>query len=143
MGRHPKRDYLLKIISASKGMSREMLADAAKVSLHNIWRAEVGQGLSEDAAVKIADCLEISSDIMYYNMGKFPPDKIEFVKKDPLFFKEVMDEICAEPWKLTKTTKYMETIKDKVKEIKTQENKKKQPVNPEINKILSQLKPTE
>lgn len=132
MARPSKRDYLLKVISTSKGLSREFVAKRSGITVSNVWRAEVGRVISEDVAIKIAGALEISPDIMFYNMGRIPPDKREFVIKDPLFFKELMDEVCSEPWKLTKTKEYMEEIKTKMNA-----------VNPEIDKMLSRIKPTE
>ncbi len=129
MARPSKRDYLLRVISTSKGLSRETVAKRSGITAANMWRAEVGRVISEDVAIKIADTLEVSPDIMFYNMGRFPPDKREFIIKDPLFFKSLIDEVCAEPWKLTKTKEYMETIKAKMKV-----------VNPDIDKLLSQIK---
>lgn len=132
MARPLKRDYLLRVISASKGITRQILAEKSGSSLGNILRAEAGRLLSDSFAMKVAEALEISPDIMFYNMGAFPPDKREFVRKDPLFFKELMDEVCAEPWKLTKTKEYMEALTAKMNVL-----------NPEIDKMLAQIKPTE
>lgn len=131
MTRPPKRPYFLRLISASKGMSREKVAQKAGITPSNMWRAETGNVISEEVVVKIAEALEISLDLMYYNMGRMPPDKAELLRKDPLFFKELMDEACQEPWKLTKTKEYMDSIKQKMNA-----------QNPEINKMLSKIKPT-
>lgn len=138
MARPSKKEYLLRVIRTSKGLSRETVAERSDTSFHNVWRAEVGGVLSEKVALKISESLGLSPDIMFYNMGRFPPDKQELVRKDPLFFKELMDEVCAEPWKLTKTKEYMEAIKLKMDDIKTKEK-----VNPEIEKMLSRIKPTQ
>jgi transcriptional regulator with XRE-family HTH domain len=132
MGRTQKKDYLIRLISASKGITRQSLSEKSGSSLGNIWRAEAGRLLSDNVAIKIAEVIGISPDIMFYNMGAFPPDKREFVMKDPLFFKELIDKACAEPWKLTKTKQYMEDIKAQMNVL-----------NPEIEKMLSRIKPTE
>jgi len=88
--------------------------------------------------LKIAKVLGIDPEIMFYNMGRFPPDKREFIIKDPLRFKELVDEECKEPWRLTKTKEYMEELKNKMKDIE-----EKSKTNPEITKMLSKLKPNE
>jgi transcriptional regulator with XRE-family HTH domain len=132
MARPSKKDYLLRVIRESKGISKERIADKLGLPANNVWRAEVGKILSESIALKIACELGVDPDIMFYNMGRIPPDKREFIMKDPLFFKELIDEICSEPWKLTKTKEYMDSIKEKMKV-----------VNPDINKILAKIKPSE
>ena len=134
MARPSKKDYLLRVIRIYKGLSKEMVAVMIGIPMHNIWRAEVGKVLSQKVALKVAKVLDIDPEIMFYNMGRFPPDKMEFVMKDPLFFKDLIDKVCAEPWKLTKTKEYMESIKEKMK-VKI--------ANPEIDKMLDRIKPTE
>ncbi len=138
MSRPSKKDYLLRTIREVKGLSKEKIAVAMDSPMHNVWRAEVGKIVSEKVAFKIAKALEIDAEIMFYNMGRIPPDKREFIIKDPLFFKELIDEACKEPWKLTKTKEYMEDLKNKMKE-----TKEKNKSNPEIAKMLSKIKPTE
>lgn len=132
MARPSKKDYLLRVIRESKGISKERIADKLGLPANNVWRAEVGKILSESIALKIASELGVDPDIMFYNMGRIPPDKREFIMKDPLFFKELIDEICSEPWKLTKTKKYMDSIKEKMKVI-----------NPDIDKMLARIKRSE
>ena len=136
MARPPKRDYLLRVISTSKGLTGEFVSSKIGVPINNLWRAEVGKIVSENIVLKIAKALRVDSDIMFYNMGRFPPDKREFVIKDPLFFKDLVNNACKEPWKLTKTKEYMETIKSKMEEIKTKEQGN---INPEIKNILSSV----
>lgn len=130
MVRPSKKDYLLRVIRNSRGLSKQEVSKKAGVPVHNIWRAEVGEILSEKMAIKVAEVLGVSPDIMFYNMGRIPPDKRDLFMKDPLFFKELIDEINAEPWKLTRTKQYMEEIKAKMR-------------NPEIEKMLSRIKPSE
>lgn len=138
MARPSKKDYLLRIVRESKGLSKEKVAVMIDAPMHNIWRAEVGRVISEKIVLKIAKVLGIDSEIMFYNMGRFPPEKRELIIKDPLFFKELIDDACKEPWKLTKTKEYMEEIKSKMKDIE-----EKSKVNPDIIKMLSKLKPSE
>jgi transcriptional regulator with XRE-family HTH domain len=138
MARPSKKDYLLRIVREAKGLSKEQVAVIIEAPMHNVWRSEVGRIISEKIVVKIAKALGIDAEIMFYNMGRFPPGKREFIIKDPLFFKELIEEVCKEPWKLTKTKEYMEKLKNKMKD--TEEKSKS---NPEIKKILSQIKPSE
>lgn len=138
MARPSKKDYLLRIVREAKGLSKEQVAVTIDAPMHNVWRSEVGKVISEKIVVKIAKVLEIDAEIMFYNMGRFPPDKREFIIKDPLFFKDLIDDACKEPWKLTKTKQYMEEVKSKMENIG-----EKSKSTPEIKKILSVLKPTE
>lgn len=138
MARPAKRDYLLRMVRTSKGLSGEDISSKIGVPINNIWRAEVGRVVSEKIVLKIAKALGVDSEIMFYNMGRFPPDKREFIIKDPLFFKQLVDEACKEPWRLTKTKEYMDDLKNKMKDIE-ERNKS----NPEISKILSKLTPSE
>jgi transcriptional regulator with XRE-family HTH domain len=133
-----KKDYLLRFIRIAKGISKEKIAVTIESPVHNIWRAEVGRVVSERIALGIAKVLGIDPDIMFYNMGLFPPDKIDFVKKDPLFFKDLIDEACAEPWRLTKSKEYMENLKSTLQSIQKNEEPN---INPEIKKILNQISP--
>lgn len=129
MGRPPKKDNILTVIRVSKGLNRPEVASKADITSSNLWRAETGQIVSDIVAFKIANALEISPDILFYNMGSIPPEKREFVMKDPLFFKGAMDELCADPSKLTKTKEYMEKIKATMKLI-----------SPNVSKLLSKVK---
>lgn len=138
MARPSKKDYLLRIIREAKGLSPEQIAVTIGAPMHNVWRSEVGRVVSEKIVLKIAKALGIDPEIMFYNMGRFPPDKREFIIKDPLFFKELVDNACKEPWRLTKTKGYMEELKGKMKDI---EDKSRS--SPEITKMLSKLKPVE
>lgn len=138
MARPQKRDYLLRLIRISKGLSGEDISSKIGVPINNVWRSEVGRVVSEKIVLKIAKVLGIDPEIMFYNMGRFPPDKREFIIKDPLGFKELIDDACKEPWRLTKTKEYMEELKGKMKDIE-----EKSKANPEITKMLSKLKPNE
>lgn len=138
MARPSKKDFLLRIIRESQGLSKEKVAVMIDAPMHNIWRSEVGRVVSEKIVLKIAKVLGIDSEIMFYNMGRFPPDKREFIIKDPLGFKKLIDDACKEPWRLTKTKEYMEELKGKMKDIQ-----EKSKANPEITKMLSKLKPNE
>ena len=138
MARPSKKDYLLRILRETKGFSKEKIAVTIDAPMHNVWRAEVGRIISEKILFKIANVLEIDPEIMFYNMGRFPPEKREFIIKDPLFFKELIDEACKEPWRLTKTKEYMEELKSKEKDIK-----EKSKTNPKLKKLLSQVQPSE
>jgi hypothetical protein len=140
MARQSKKDYLVRIVREIKGLSKEKVSVAIDSPMHNVWRAEVGRIISEKIVIKIAAVLGIDSEIMFYNMGRFPPNKREFIMKDPIFFKELIEEACKEPWKLTTTQEYMERLKSKIMEEKDKEEKK---TNSEINKILSRLMPSE
>lgn len=135
MARPSRKDYLLRIIREAKDLSKEKIAVMIDSPMHNVWRSEVGKIVSEKIVLKIAKVLDIDPDIMFYNMGRFPPEKREFIIKDPLFFKELIDDACKEPWRLTKTKEYMEELKNKIKHI---EDKTKS--NPELTKILAKLK---
>ncbi len=132
MVRPSKRDYLLRIVSASKGINRKKLSEISGINEANLWRAEVGKVISRAVVLKLAEALDIEPDILYYNMGRLPPDIMEFVVKDPLFFKELLEEACAEPWRLTKTQEYINSLKEKQKA-----------VNPAIGKLLNKIRPTE
>lgn len=117
-----------------------MLAETSGVNRQIVYRAEQQEAIATDSAKKIAHALGINPDIMFYHMGKFPPDKIEFVKKDPLFFMQLIEDACSEPWKLVATKKYMEEIKNKIDEVKIKE---REVINPDIDKMLARIKPSE
>lgn len=138
MSRPSKKDYLLRILRETKGLSKEKIAVVIDAPMHNVWRAEVGRIISEKILFKIAKVLEIDPEIMFYNMGRFPPEKREFIIKDPLFFKELIEEACKEPWRLTKTKEYIEELKNKAQDIE-----EKSKTNPELRKLLSQIQPPE
>jgi transcriptional regulator with XRE-family HTH domain len=141
-GRPPRvaKDHLIRTIRLSMGLEAEELAELAGIKPYFVYRIEAGITHNSEVIEKIAKALNISSDIIFYSLGKIPKDKIELIKKDPLKFKEKVDEIFSEPWKLTATKDYIENIKNKVIELEKREKAK---INPEISKILSKLKPTE
>lgn len=131
MGRPSKKNHILQLICESMNLRREMVAKKVGVTAANIWRAERGKIVSEEVAYKIAEALNISSDIVFYNMGRIPPDKMECVMEDPLFFKELMDDVCADSKRPNKTQKYMVALKENVKDMP-----------PSTKKLLSKIKPT-
>ena len=133
-GRPHNSSSLIRTIRMAMGLTAKELADLANVNYYVAQRIETGKIIETDRLYNIAKALDISPDILFYSMGQIPDDKIEFVKKDPLRFKELIDEACAEPWRLTKTTDYIKEVKDKMEQAKT---------NPEINKVLSKLKATD
>lgn len=131
----PKKNIkkcLLRVVRESMGISLRDMAKISGISSHNLWRAEVGRPVSEEMANKIAEVLAISPDIVYYNMGRIPPHHIDNFRKDPLFFKDLIDEACSESWRLTKTSKFMDNLIEK-----------KNAVSVDVKKLLSHLKPTE
>lgn len=134
-------DTLLRCLRQANGKTSDMLAETSGVNRQIVYRAEQQEAITTDSANKIAHALGINSDIMFYHMGKLPPDKIEFVKKDPLFFMQLIEGACSEPWKLVTTKEFMEEIKAKINEVKTKEQEQER-VNPEIDKMLSRIKPT-
>jgi transcriptional regulator with XRE-family HTH domain len=127
-------DGLLKAIRLAMGLNITKLAALADVEYSSVFRLEKGLVIGSDRVYKIARALEISPDILFYSIGQIPKDKIELIKKDPLGFKKTIDEACSEPWRLTKTKDYVESVRKKVEETNP---------SPEIKKILSQIKPTE
>jgi hypothetical protein len=132
MARPSRKNHLLRIIRESKGISPETMSRESGISTHNLWRAEVGRVISDKMVDKISAFLNISPDLIYYNMGRIPPDKLEFVKKDPIYFKEVIEDVCSEPWRLTKTEEFMDSLIEK-----------KSTISPDIKKLLSRIKPSE
>ena len=136
MARPSKKDYLLRFIRISKGLSKEKISVMIEAPMHNIWRAEVGRVVSDKIAFGISKVLGIDPDIMFYNMGRFPPDKVDFIKKDPIFFKELIDDACAEPWRLTTTEQYMDELKKVTDDLKAKDEKR---IDPQIKKILSRI----
>lgn len=128
------QDSLLRAIRMTMGLSVTKLANLADIEYFTVYRAESGLLIRPDRLYKLAKALNISPDIIFYSMGEMPADKIEFMKKDPIGFKEKIDEACSEPWKLTKTKDYIEFIKKKLEQTK---------YDPEIAKMLSQIKPSE
>lgn len=129
---------LLRSLREARGKSTEKVAKVTGVNRQIVYRAEQQEIITNESAEKIAKFLGISAEIMFYNMGKFPPEKLEFIKKDPIFFKELIDDACKEPWKLTTTKEYVAHLKNKIKDIE-EESK----ISPEISKILEKLKPCE
>ena len=140
MARPSQKEHFLRVIRESNDLSPQRMSKECGVSKFNIWRAEVGKSVSDEAVSKIAERLGISPDIIYYNMGKIPPDKNEYFTNDPLFFKELIDEACEQPWRLTKTKDYMEELKNTQIEVRNRQNMS---AHPEVKKILSRIKPTE
>lgn len=126
--------HLLRAIRMAMGLSVTKLANLADVEYFTVYRAEMGLIIRPDRVHKIAKALNLSPDVIFYSIGQIPEDKIEFMKKDPLSFKKTIDELCSEPWRLTKTKDYVDSIRKKIEETK---------FNPEIRKILSQIKPSE
>lgn len=122
-----RSDSLIKNIRMALGLSVTKLANLADVEYFDVYRAETCHIIRPDKAYKIANALNISPDIIFYCIGQMPKDKVDLMKKDPLSFKEKIDELCEEPWRLTKTKDYIQTLQ-------------KSKVNPEIKKILSRLK---
>lgn len=129
-----QKDYLIRTIRKAMGLSLDKLSKLANVEYYTAYRVDIGLSINAEKARKIANALNISPDVLFYSMGQLPEDKIELMKKDPISFKEKIDELSDQPWRLTKTDDYIQTIKDKVHQTK---------VSPEISKMLSQLKPTE
>lgn len=135
-GRPPNNgtDHLIRTIRMAMGLKSNDLAKLCQLEYFTIHRAETGLTIRPDKVYKIAKALNISPDIIFYSIGQIPEDKIELMKKDPLSFKEKIDELCEKPWRLTATTDYINNIKEKMNQAKK---------SPEINKILSRLMPSE
>jgi len=133
-GRPESTLSLIRIIRNAMGLTARELAKLANTDYYAVQRIESNRTIGAERVYKLAKALKISSDIIFYSMGQIPEDKVDFVKKDPLRFKEIIDEACAEPWRLTKTTDYMKDIKNKMEQSK---------INPEITKILAKLNPSE
>lgn len=129
-GRPESSLSLIRTIRTAMSLTAQQLAELAGTDYYAIQRIEANRNIGPERVYKIAKALNISPDIIFYNMGQLPEDKIEFIKKDPIFFKELIDEACAEPWRLTKTKDYIQDIKDKMEQTR---------INPEIKKILSRL----
>lgn len=125
---------LVRTIRNAMGLSVKELADLANADYYTIQRIELNRTIGPERVYKLSKALNIHSDIIFYSMGQFPEDKIDFARKDPLKFKEAIDELCAEPWRLTTTEDYIKNIEDKIN---------KPQINPEIAKMLSKLKPSE
>lgn len=135
---------LIKAIREAMGITTDEFAELAGLRYDTVYRAENGKVIRKDAIEKIANALNISEDIVSYSTGQFPAEKLDLMKKDPLFFKVVIDSICAEPEKLTKTQDYMESIKIKIKSVDYVETIKAKikNVNNDVNKLLSKIKPS-
>jgi len=125
-------DCLIRMIRVAMGMTTEELAQLSGIEYSTVHRAEIGRVIRPEAIKKIASIMKISPDIVCYSTGQIPDETIDLIKKDPLFFKELVDGAYADPSRLTKTKEYMEDLKTKMKVI-----------NPEIDKMLSRIKPTE
>lgn len=130
MKKRTPSESILRSIREATTKTSDRLAEIAEVNRQIVYRAEQQKTISDDSAEKVAKALGICSDIVFYNMGRIPPDKVAFIKKDPLFFKELIEKACADPDKLIKTKEYIYQFKQQVESI-----------TPTANKLLSQLKP--
>lgn len=110
MARPSKKNYLLKVIRESKGISPDILAEHANTTTFNLWRLETGQNVANDIAYKVAEKLGISSDVVFYSLGRFPPDKEYLIKDDPLLVKEVMDKFFNNKEKHHITKDYINSL---------------------------------
>lgn len=131
-------DYLIRSIRKAMGLSRDRIAEITGLGISTIHRAEKGGVISAEVAYKIANAMNISPDIVLYCCGQIPAEIMDAIKKDPLSFKEMVDEWNHEPWKHTRTKEYMTSLNNKIQELMSKEK-----VNPEINKILSKISPTD
>jgi len=129
MVRKKPKDTLLRCIRQARGITSDMFADISGVKRQIVYRAEKQEIITNESAEKIAEALGINPEIMFYHMGKLPPGKIELIKKDPLFFMDLIETACADPSKLTKTKEYINNINSKMKDI-----------GPHLSKLLSKVK---
>lgn len=123
------KDTLLRCIRQARGITSVMFAVISGVERQIVYRAEKQEIITNESAEKIAEALGINPEIMFYHMGKLPPGKIEQIKKDPLFFMDLIENACADPSKLTKTKEYIESLNAKMKDIR-----------PDVSKLLSKVK---
>ena len=131
-GRPPKKenDCLLRAVRTAMDLSVTKLASLSDVEYFSVYRAETGLTIRTDKVYKIAKALNISPDLIFYSIGQIPEDKTELIKKDPIFFKELIDGLAKEPEKLNKTSDYIKEIKEKIEKSKK---------SPEITKMISDL----
>lgn len=122
---------LVRTIRQAMGMTSEELTHLTGLKYATVHRAEIGRAIRPEASSKIADVLKIDADIVSYSTGVITKETIDLIKKDPLLFKELVNEYFSDPSKLTKTEKYIEEIKSKMKQIR-----------PDLNKMLSKVKPS-
>jgi len=122
-------DCLVRTIRKAMGLTTEELARLTGLKYSTVHRAEIGRPVRPEAVNKLADILKIPADIISYSTGEITKEKIDLIKKDPLYFKELMDQAFSEPSKLTKTEEYLEKIKSKMKAI-----------SPDVSKLLSKVK---
>lgn len=127
----PKKhnDCLIRTIRVAMGMTTEELAKLAGLEYSTVHRAEVGRVIRPEAINKIASVMEISPDIISYSTGQIPNAILDLIRKDPLFFKELVDQAYSDPSRLTKTKEYMDKLKSKMKVM-----------NPDVGRILAKIK---
>jgi len=125
---------LVRTIRMAMGLTGQELAKLGSIDYGAVQRIESSRNIGAERVYKLAKALDIHPDLIFYSMGQIPKDKVNLVIKDPLRFKEIMDEEFAQPWKLTQTINYIQEVRNKIDQPKT---------NPEVAKMLSKLKPTE
>jgi len=141
-----KNGNLLRSIRVAMGLTVTKLANMADVEYFTVYRAETGSVIRPDRAYKLAKALNISPDIVFYCIGMLPEETSTLIQKDPLGFKEMIDEFSETPWRLKKTQEYMDSLKKEKESIKEgiESIKEKLDIsNPAINKLLSRIKPAE